>query len=375
MMKEEVLEEMLPYLTTNYGNPGSIHSMGVQAAKAVEQARKRVAEFFGASSPDQIIFTSGGTEGNNLVFAGVMEYLKTSGKTGVAISAIEHDSIRKAADTYRHGWIQTITPNKNGVVSVDEVKSQIDMSMVGLVSVMSANNELGTINPVQEICEYVHQSGALFHTDAVQAAGMYPLNVATNGYDFVTISSHKIHGPKGMGAVYAARPELLTPLIYGGAEQEFGLRGGTENVAGIVGFGKACELAGKDYTERGRKRIELCNTFMQVLEQCLGSDHWFAVNGDPPLDFKTVNLRFDGIDAESMVLALSAMGVCVSAGSACRAHESEPSRTLLAIGLTPEQARSSIRVSFSDLNTKTEAVSAAQSIASYVKLMHTGIHG
>lgn len=366
---------MMPYMTNEYGNPGSVHQLGRRAASAVNHAREQVAAFLGAASVDQVVFTSGGTEGNNLVFAGLADSLKQSGKSGIIISAIEHDSVRRAANRLcrQHNFVlSVIQPDREGIVGSHEVTSQAELENAALVSVMSANNELGTVNPVYGICVTAHRAGAMFHTDAVQAAGMFPLNAYQNQYDFMTVSSHKIHGPKGVGALYVRDRTLLSPLICGGAEQEFGLRGGTENVAGIVGFGKACELAGIDYELRNKHRRTVTDCFLQTLIREVGGADKFYVNGDPPLDFKSISLRFDGVDAESLILMLDACGVMVSAGSACRSHESLPSHVLTAIGLKDEEARNSIRVSFSDMNTLEDAKEAAEKIAQCVQVLHEG---
>ena len=226
--------------------------MGREAASAVDDARQQVADFIGAKTPEQIVFTGGGTEGNNMVFNGLSAYMKVVGRDTIITSSIEHDSVLSSVKRERFGgWCKHITvaePDSSGVITVDAVsrcvagiKAGDSSHLVGLVSVMSANNELGTFNPVFGICRISHQAGALFHTDAVQAAGMYPINASRNDYDFVTISSHKIHGPKGVGALYIKDKEeaMFRPLIRGGRHQEFGLRGGTENVAGIFRFGKA----------------------------------------------------------------------------------------------------------------------------------------
>ena len=371
---------MEPYLTDVYGNPGSIHQMGREAAAAVERAREQVMRFMGAEEPEQIIFTSGGTEGNNLVFKGIRYHLMRIGRTAIITTAMEHDSVLHAIDQIisDYGAFQKhlITANSEGVVTtgafakkIMELHSSQNGDIVGLVSVMSANNELGTLNPVYGICCVAHRFGALFHTDAVQIAGMYPLNVKKNDYDFVTISSHKIHGPKGMGALYVKDPQLMRPLIAGGSHQEFGLRGGTENVAGIVGFGKACELMNEDYEERSRYRDALGGAFLRMLIKEIGGSDQFSVNGNPPMDFKTISLRFDGIDAQTLLLMLDSKDICVSAGSACTAHEDTPSHVLTAIGLTAEEARSTIRISFSDLNTLQEAEEAGQILADCVKVL------
>ena len=369
----EVLDAMMPYLTSEYGNPGSIHRAGTDAAKAVEKARMQVASFMGAESPEQIVFTSGGSEGNNLVFYGLISHLKRINRKHIAVSAIEHDSVRKSVLRLFNDYefdISWIYPKPDGIITLSDVEdSCVIMENTGLVSVMSVNNELGTYNTPCMICKMAHQNGSLFHTDAVQAAGLYPLNADAAGYDFMTISAHKIHGPKGMGALYVRNPELLKPLICGGAAQEFGLRGGTENVAGIVGFGKACELADHDYTSRVVGYDRNAKLLLGTLQKCLEDSGGFYTNTPQLCASKTMSLRFDGVDAESLVLLLSSCGVYVSAGSACRAHESEPSHVLTAIGLTPEQARSSIRISFSELNTEEEAAEAGRIIADCVKTL------
>lgn len=366
----EVLDAMMPYLTDEFGNPGSIHQYGRKARDAIDNARDQAASFIGCE-PEQVIFTSGGSEGNNLVFAGIAEELLNRGKTELIVSSIEHDSVRKAAlklakdDRFYLRWVP---PGSDGRVSVVNACSD-----TGLVSVMSANNETGVLNPVFGICKSVHKEGALFHTDAVQAAGMYPLNAIKNEFDFLTVSSHKIHGPKGVGALFAKEPELLKPMICGGAEQEFGIRGGTENVAGIVGFGAACKQMEQTQESRKKKREQIANRFLQALIRAGKGSGWFEINGCPPFDLKTLNILFDGVDAESLVLLLSDFGVCVSAGSACREHENEPSHVLTAMGIEPEKARNSIRVSFTEDLSLEQAEAAAKTIASCVNIIK-GVH-
>lgn len=369
-MSPEVLDAMMPYLTDEFGNPGSIHQYGKRARNAVDNARELVASFMGCE-PEQVIFTSGGSEGNNLVFAGIAKELLKRGRTEILVSSTEHDSVRKSAlklaedSEFKLRWIP---PDRDGVISLVNACSD-----TGLVSVMSANNETGVLNPVFGICKSVHREDALFHTDAVQAAGMYPLKAVENEFDFMTISSHKIHGPKGVGALFVRDPELLTPIICGGAEQEFGLRGGTENVAGIVGFGAACEQMALTQEARKEKRERISNKFLLSMIEAGGNMEWFSVNGYPPRDFKTINILFDGVDAESLVLLLSDFGVCVSAGSACREHENEPSHVLTAMGIEPEKARNSIRVSFTEDILLEQVESAAKTIAKCVNIIR-GVH-
>ena len=366
----EVLESMMPYLTTEYGNAGTLYSFGRSAANAIQKARAQVATLFGCT-PDHVIFTSGGSEGNNTVFKGLRHKLTEQGKKHLIISAIEHDSVLRAAESLTKDgfYITYIKPGSDGRISPKAVEAAIHED-TGLVSVMFVNNETGAVNDINEIGRICRQHEVMFHTDCVQAAGQYELSVHKNDVDFATVSSHKIHGPKGVGALYARDKEFL-PLVCGGAEQEFGLRGGTENVPGIVGFGAATNIAVEEMHDdlisvsmlKQRFYMALLDAFrrLDLPTDCI------HVNGHPVIEpGKTLNLRLDGVDAQTLLLMLDANGVCVSAGSACRSHEAEPSHVLTAMGLTPNEARSSVRVSFSKYNTTDEVVCAAQSFASCV---------
>lgn len=237
-----VLESMMPYLTTQYGNAGTLYKFGRAANEALQSARAQVSRFVGADN-GSIIFTSGGSESNNLVFHGAKEYLKRIGRTHVLVSAVEHDSVLRAAESLtKEGFdVGYIPVQGDGSVSLTTLEGLLRPD-TGLVSVMYVNNETGTVNPVCDIGSLCMKHGVLFHTDCVQAAGCHPINVVEIGCDFLSVSSHKIHGPKGVGALYVKDMATVAPLIHGGSEQEFGLRGGTENVAGIVGFGRACEI-------------------------------------------------------------------------------------------------------------------------------------
>lgn len=372
-----VLEAMMPYLKEEYGNAGTLYALGRRAKEAIEKARAQVAEFIGAN-PEQIIFTSGGTESNNMVFNSMVD-LKTDGKSRIITAKNEHDSVLKSAQNLciKHGFDITYLPvNKAGCVEIGNRKNlKHELSTdVAMVSIMHTNNETGSENPIEDIGELCREYGVFFHTDCVQAAGISKLNVNRFHCDFLSLSSHKIHGPKGVGALYTRGQWMCDPLIIGGASQEFGLRGGTENVAGIVGFGEACELMGKHLREVDIHNSELKQNFYNTLKSCLeagGLGNIMHVNGDLVIKHgKTINLRFDGIDAETLLLMLAAHGVCVSAGSACRSHESEPSHVLLAMGLDAEDARSSIRVSFSKMNTNREAEEAARIISACVSALH-----
>lgn len=366
-----VLEAMLPYLKDEYGNAGTLYALGRRANEAIEKARAQVAEFIGAE-PEQIIFTSGGTEANNTVFFSLLDFLKASEKTHVITASNEHDSVLKSVRNLciKDDFHATYLPvNKAGCVEVRNVKSALQKD-TGLVSIMYMNNETGSENPITEIGGLCSEHGILFHTDCVQAAGCSKLDVDKFNCDFLSISSHKIHGPKGVGALYVRCRGMCNPLIHGGSSQEFGLRGGTENVAGIVGFGMACALMNKHLHEVDVHTSSLKQIFYNMLANeldKLGASGIFHVNGDAVIKHgKTINLRFDGVDAETLLLVLDARGVCVSAGSACRSHESEPSHVLLAMGIEPEDARNSVRFSFSKMNTEDEVRTAAVIVAECV---------
>ena len=372
-MDERVLEAMMPYLTTEYGNAGTLYKFGRAANEAVQKARAQVAALINAE-PEQIIFTSGGSEANNLVFRGLKDYLKSIGKTHILVSAVEHDSVLRAAESLiKDGFDVEYIPVSSECRVAPAVIEGALRADTGLVSVMFANNETGAINPIEDIGTICMKRGILFHTDCVQAAGCYPIDVVKIGCDFLSVSSHKIHGCKGIGALYAKDKSKLTPIVYGGSEQEFGLRGGTENVAGIVGFGKACEISSKSLHEDTVWVSTLKQRFFMALNEALkdtGDESCVHVNGMSILTpGKTINLRMDGVDGETLLLMLDGKGVCVSAGSACRSHEAEPSHVLSAMGLSKDEARSSIRISFSKKNTADEAVRAAQILAGCISAL------
>ena len=367
----QVLDAMLPYLTNEYGNAGSAHSLGRQASKALENAREQVARFL-SCDPEQVIFTSGGSEGNNLVLRGVIPYLQKTGKTSIVTSMGEHDSVIRTVEDIgiKLGFHTHFLPIfSGGKVNLRDISKEILLKS-GLFSVMYVNNELGTVNDISSIADLCNRYGVLFHTDCVQAAGTYELDVSELGCDFLTISSHKIHGPKGVGAVFAKDKTVLSPIISGGRFQEHGLRGGTENVAGIVGFGKACEIMQTNMREIETRIEAVKQKFFTTMMESLkahGLENVVHVNGDPIVHKgKIVNLRFDRIDGETLLLMLDSKGVCASAGSACHGHGSEPSRVLMAAGLGEEAAMNSIRVSFSKNVTPDDAENAGQIMASCV---------
>ena len=368
------MDEMIPFLSYDYGNPGSIHSYGRSAMEAVDNARQQVAGFFHCL-PEQVIFTSGGTEGNNMVFQGLSDELRRLGKTHIVVSAVEHDSVLHAVERMciKEGFDYSICPpDANGIVELSAVRKHIRYN-TGLVSVMTVNNETGMANPVKDIGNFCKDLGIFFHTDCVQAAGIMDLDTTGdfNGADFITISGHKIGGPKGIGALFVRDRSVLKPLICGGNEQEFGLRGGTENVPGIVGLGKACELAQENLDANLTKLYKMMNVLYRELESYTKADGIsMRINGDPKrVSVKTLNICFPGIDAETLILALDNEGVFISAGSACTAHESTPSHVLTAMGISDEDARSSVRISLSYTNTEGQMKEAACKIASCAAML------
>ena len=375
----EVLDAMMPYLKEEYGNAGAMYGLGRRAANAVTEARQRVAKLIGCE-PGQIIFTSGGSEANSLVFSGLRPYLLTNGKTHIITSAVEHDSVLKAVNSVCNPLCRNtknviksdfdatfLGVNPNGEVLMSDLIDALT-ERTGLISVMYVNNETGAVNPVREIGELCRSKNILFHTDCVQAVGFQDINVKDIGCDFLSISSHKVNAPKGVGALYVRDTSVLTPLIHGGAAQEFGFRGGTENVAGIVGFGKACEILARDLKANKEKANDLRITFERALKENLsnlGLQHILHINSESEYS-KILNARFDDVDGQTLLLMLDAYEIYVSAGSACRSHESDPSHVLMAMGLSKDEARDSIRISVSHTQTENEVLHAAKVIAQCV---------
>ena len=355
----EVLNAMMPYLIEEYGNPGGLYSLGRSAKAAVDNAREQVSAFLNCS-PEQVIFTSGATEGNNMV---LRSPISGAWYSGVVTSAIEHDSVLRG-DGFS---ASRLYPGQDGRISEKEVERKVSHTPSCLLSIMYINNETGIENDVREFARIAHRHHALFHTDCTQAAGFYELDTKWLDCDFLTFSSHKIHGPKGVGALYIKDRKTLYPLIRGGEEQEFGMRGGTENVAGIVGFGKACELAAQDLDKNRVWCVERKNQFVteaRAYARMAGIDDkiYWQVTAGKSWPSKILNFWIAGVDAETLILFLDSQGICVSAGSACTSHENTPSHVLMAMGYSPEAARSSIRVSFSRYTTEEEVSEAARTI-------------
>lgn len=378
----EVLDAMMPYLKEEYGNAGVLYGLGRRSAKAIAEARQQVASLI-ECEPEQIIFTSGGSEANNLVFTGLRPYLLANGKTHIIASAVEHESVIKSIksicnplclnteNVIKSDFGATfLGVNQNCEVSVADLAGSI-IPQTGLVSVMYVNNETGAINPIHKFGKLCHDRGVLFHTDCVQATGFQDISVGDIDCDFLSISSHKINAPKGVGALYAKDTSILSPIIHGGTTQEFGLRGGTENVAGIVGFGKACEISKKNLKANREKANNLRILFEKALISHLynaGIIDIFHINSKSDYS-KISNIRFNGIDGQTLLLLLDTKQIYVSAGSACRSYEDKPSYVLLAMGMSDNDARNSIRVSFSHTQDEAQVLQAAKVIAKCVKTL------
>ena len=346
----EVLEAMLPYFQTFFGNPSSIHGTGREGARAVEGVRRKVAEILGAE-PSEIYFTSGGTESDNWGIRGAAGACRDRGHH-IVTTAIEHHAVLHTCDALeKEGFQITRLPvDPDGRVSPQSVEKAITPHTV-LLSVMMANNEIGTIEPVEEIGGIAREHGVLFHTDAVQAIGALPVNVKTLNVDLLSFSAHKFHGPKGVGALYVKRGTPLHSLIQGGA-QERGRRPGTENVPGIVGLGKAMEIASERMEENaGRMRMLRDRLINGVLTEIPD----VRLNGHPTLRLpNNCNFSFPGVESEALLLRLDLEGIACSGGSACTSGSLDPSHVLQAIGLSRELAQGSIRMTLGPENTEEE---------------------
>lgn len=344
----EVASLIMTYYTEKYGNPSSIHTFGQEVRHAVEEARHQVAELIGAK-PEEITFTSGGTEADNMAILGAADMYRKKGKH-IITSAIEHHAVLDTCEYLaKNGFELTILPvNEYGIISIEDVVKAIRPDTI-LISVMHANNEVGSIQPVTEIGKLAKEHNVLFHVDAVQSLGKIPVNVKEINADLMTISSHKIYGPKGVGALYIRKGVRLAPLFHGGG-QEKKRRSGTENAPGIIGFGKACELVGQ---RLATEAAELKVLRDRLLQGILKRIDYVKVNG-PQGDSRlpnNVNVSIRFVEGESLLLSLDMLGIAASSGSACTSGSLDPSHVLLAMGMPHEIAHGSLRFSLGRQNT------------------------
>ncbi len=357
-----VLEAMKPHFSESYGNPSSFYVKGFEALKALNEARRKVASLIGAQD-SEIVFTSGATESNNLTIIGAAQRYRKRG-TRVVISEIEHISvINISKELTRQGYeIKNAPVDSEGVVDLKRLKELVNDDTV-LVSIMAANGEIGTVQPIEQAAKIAHDHGALFHTDATAAAGQIPLDVSM-GFDFMTLSSNDIYGPKGVGAVYVKKGLRLKPHMIGGG-QEGGLRSGSENIPGIVGMGKAAELMREEMGEEAKRLAVLRDKLIEGVLKAVPESY---LNGHPTERLPyNANIRFSYVEGEALLLSLSDMGISVSSGSACVAKTLEPSHVLRALGLKHEEAHGSLVFTLGKSNREENVEYVVQSLPGVVK--------
>lgn len=365
-MSDSVLKAMMPLLTDIYGNPSSLHSVGQIAKEHLDAARETVAECIGAD-PKEIYFTSGGSEADNQAIRSAAYIGARKGKKHIISSKFEHHAVLHTLDALKkEGFEVTLLDvYSNGIVKPEDVANAITDETC-LVTIMTANNEIGTIQPIAEIGKICKEKGVLFHTDAVQAVGHIPVNVKDMNCDMLSVSAHKFHGPKGVGFLYARKGILLTNIIYGGA-QERNKRAGTENMASIVGMATAIKDATDHLQENAEKVAAMRNRLIDGLKGIERS----RINGDLEHHLPgTLNMCFEGIEGESLLLLLDAKGICASSGSACTSGSLDPSHVLLSIGVPVEIAHGSLRLSISEYNTMEQMdhiVKSVPEVVSYLR--------
>ena len=366
-MSENVLKAMMPLLTDIYGNPSSLHSIGQVAKEYLENARETVADCIGAD-PKEIYFTSGGSEADNQAIRSAAYIGARKGKKHIISSKFEHHAVLHTLDALKkEGFTVTLLDvYSNGVVKPEDVENAITDETC-LVTIMTANNEIGTIQPIAEIGKICKEKGVLFHTDAVQAVGHIPVNVKDMNVDMLSVSAHKFHGPKGVGFLYARKGILLTNIIYGGA-QERSKRAGTENMASIVGMATAIKEATDHLEENAAKVTAMRNRLIDGLKGIERS----RINGDLEHHLPgTLNMCFEGIEGESLLLLLDAKGICASSGSACTSGSLDPSHVLLSIGVPVEIAHGSLRLSISEYNTMEQIDHIVESVPGVVDYLRS----
>ena len=359
----EVVEAMLPYFTENYGNASSIYGIGAESKKAITEAREKAAKVIGAR-PDDIYFTAGGSESDNWALKATFEAFSGKGNH-IITTKIEHHAILHTCEyleKYRGARITYLDVDENGLVDLEQLKAAITPETI-LISVMFANNEIGTIQPIKEIGTIAEEHGVLFHTDAVQAFGQVPIDVDEMNIDMLSMSAHKINGPKGIGFLYIRKGVKIRSFIHGGA-QERKRRAGTENVPGIVGLGAAAERAAATMNERAEKEIRIRDHMIKRLTEEIPQ---CRLNGDPVKRLpNNINVSLEFIEGESLLIMLDMKGICASSGSACTSGSLDPSHVLLAIGLPHEIAHGSLRLTISGETSQEDADTAVDAVKEIV---------
>ena len=361
----QVFEAMKPYFVEKFGNASTLYSLGRDARKAMESARAHVASLIGAKA-DEIIFTSGGTESDNIAIKGTAYRLKDKGNH-IITSAIEHPAVEETCKYLeKNGFEVTYLPvYEEGIVRISDLEDAITDKTI-LITIMHANNEIGTIQPIAEIGKIAREKKIYFHTDAVQTVGKIPVNVEELNVDMLSLSAHKVYGPKGIGALYVKKGVRLEPIVHGGGHEK-GLRPGTENVSGIVGLGKACELAEKNRIDNAKY---ITNLRDKLIKGVLDSVEQSYLNGHPTKRLpNNVNFRFASIEGESLVLHLDSKGIAASTGSACSSKKLEPSHVLTAIGLKEVDAHGSLRLTLGKENTEEDIEHVIKSIQEVVETL------
>lgn len=347
-IKSEVLNEMMPYLTTNYGNASSLYTIGRQSKRAIENARKQVADLINCN-PNEIYFTAGGSESDNIALKG-FAYANNQKGNHIITSKIEHPAVLESCKFLeKHGYeVSYISVNKDGIIDLEELEKTIKPTTI-LISIMFANNEIGTIQPIEEISKIAKKHNIIFHSDAVQAFGNIQIDVKKMQIDMLSMSGHKINAPKGIGAIYL-KEELNIEKIINGGHQEKNKRAGTENIAGIVGMGKACEIAKKNLDIHSRNLKKLRDYYISKLQKEIPDK--IHINGTMEKRLPgNANVSFEGLDSSELIYRLDEKGICVSSGSACSSGSSEPSHVLKAINLSDKYLKCAIRTTFGENNT------------------------
>lgn len=367
-MSESVFEAMKPFLTEFYGNPSSLYRIGREARRAVTEARMKVARALNAKDPSEIIFTGGGSQADNLAIRGYVKGRSARGKKHIITSKIEHHAVLYTCEALeKEGYPVTyLDVDAQGHVDLEQLGSVIT-DQTALVTIMAANNEIGTIQNLKAISEIAHAHGAVFHTDAVQAVGHMPLDVQEMGIDMLSLSAHKFRGPKGIGALYVRRGIALEPLVYGGG-QERGLASGTENVAGMVGLGQAIEDAtGEHLAEKMGYVKKLTDRLVKGIMDAIPYTHY---TGDPVNRLPgTASFVFEAIEGEGLILRLDLAGICGSTGSACSTGSLDPSHVLMAIGLPHEIAHGSLRLTLGEQNTEEDVDHLIENVTKVVETL------